>query len=111
MDTTIKPATPLPWRLSKSGYSVKAYIEGETKIVATVQLGPAAKATDVNTFVQDADYLSHACNAYPQLVAALKKVATDAEYGSVRDGLFKDIHSDVTALLSELGELATPSAA
>jgi hypothetical protein len=68
MNTTNRPATPLPWIVNKKD-----------------EICSAKDFYDVAKFVryagaQDAAYAAHACNAYPKLMDALREIAkwTDA---------------------------------
>lgn len=68
----MKPATPLPWAVrkepdepSKDGEYMQCWIEPRIgEIYYTTLRGQ-----------QDADYIVHACNAYPKLVEALREHA------------------------------------
>ena len=92
---TIKPATPLPWKPTPW--------ERDCSIVATHPQGHIVPVCSVGSFpiehrISDAAYIVTACNAYPELVAALRKVeAWNAGQDSPRD-------FGIDALLAKLGE-------
>jgi len=73
----MKSATELPFYAT--GANVRADIEeGPGALVATCpydQFHDSRK--DEIRAVQDAEYLAHACNAYPKLVEALEECVTD----------------------------------
>jgi len=86
----MKPATPLPWETAVNGeeppqWDVCGADDGD--MVADLMNMP-------KTGEQDAAYIVHACNAYPELVAALKYMSTDRE----------DCWEKARALLARLGE-------
>ena len=58
--TPIKPATPLPWSSHGNDVHSPAPVE-RTKMRKTV--------ANCGHAIQDAAYIVHACNTYPQLVA------------------------------------------
>lgn len=68
MTTKNAPATPLPWKPhGEPRYSSvrEATTDGAPRCV--VRAGGSKRNS------QDADYIVHACNAYPELVAALRE--------------------------------------
>jgi len=68
MTTTRKPATPLPWEAADR--EVRGY--GNPRGTVTM---------DDDTLPQDAAYIAHAANAYPQLIAALRDAQTALDAG------------------------------
>jgi hypothetical protein len=80
-----KPRTPLPWTFNKHSGYVFAQAEGQHTVVARADRSPG-----------DTGYATHAANAYPKLVEALRA----CEDGSL-EGLMR-----AKALLRELGEAA-----
>ena len=96
--STKQPATPLPWQVDAGG-------DGEIEIWAppyrrTLALvGDGLRATSDDT--TNAAYIAHACNAYPQLVAALRGMAHLAE---LVPGDETPVHRDARTLLAKLGE-------
>ena len=102
----MKPATPLPWNIvgdQKSGAIVKAG-DGIASHVAKyndqwVCEEHGNEASDAA--FRNAAYIVHAANAYPRLVAALRRThARLAAYGT------SDAADQALALLRELGEVA-----
>ena len=106
--TTSKPATPLPWHVnavdSKRGRVTgdetsagwdKLFLNGNNNTIASVYL-PA-----------DARFATHACNAYPELVAALR-VAMDSLDDAARAPKVQHDRGaeavEIAALLAKLGE-------
>jgi hypothetical protein len=83
----MKPATPLPWKVSGTGY-VCGPVEGATHVIIDCSLLPG-----------DSAYITHACNAYPKLVTALIFCATGKE------GDVIVARKAARGLLRELGEL------
>ena len=70
--TTKKPATPLPW--------ITEYDERGTCFLRGADLRPgnAVMNTRRTAGKLNVAYIAHACNAYPQLVAALRALVKDA---------------------------------
>jgi hypothetical protein len=71
----MKPVSPLPWKIVLDESVCAA---DDTTI-----------AYDLN-FSEDADYLIHACNAYPKLVECLKQFAGGWE-GRRAENLLKEL--------------------
>ena len=102
---TTKPATPLPWNWMSND------TEGRAGILVVQPDGTFDEVAQ-NATREDAAYIVAACNAYPELVAALKVMEAMqgwlAERCSATDKL---IHERATqegdklrALLAKLGE-------
>ena len=99
------PATPLPWvyepNLERGDARTSGYIRERTITAEYAQLGRSvAKAVRFNGSTdqdRNATYIAHACNAYPRLVEALRKVL-DPEAAQIK-------WREARALLRELGEL------
>lgn len=74
-----KPATALPWREKGMGL-------GSTG--ARMEIRSAADGTGVCEYLnsEDTAYIVHACNHYPQLVAALRDLLEDADPHSPKCG-------------------------
>lgn len=79
MTTTFSPAealaiseaaTPGPWRVSMSGYSVKSH-DVDVPIVAAVHHGAQATAKDIERWLPNADFIAYARTALP---AAARRV-------------------------------------
>ncbi len=97
MATNMKPATPLPWRVTAvEPDRYPAYpIKSGSRLVALVHIRASGKAD------ADADYIAKACNAYPKLVEALRTLI-DAD----REGeLCNDQFAAAIDILRELGEV------
>lgn len=93
MTTKHQPATPLPWTLDHECLS------------ANGQHIAMAIGTDGATYQeqkQNAQYVAHSANAYPELVAALRK---HVEYALAYPGNAAVIHAQAAELLRNLGEL------
>ena len=69
---TIKPATPLPWEWKRTPITEFA-LGGAQGDALYIKSDPAT--TYISMHQWDAAYIVHACNAYPELVAALREVA------------------------------------
>lgn len=74
-----EPETPLPWKSSGAGY-----------LCGTSDNGWVVVDSDLSD--RDAEYIQHACNAYPKLVKALRRYC-------------KNGFLSAEELLKELGEL------
>jgi hypothetical protein len=86
----IEPKSPLPWT------SCFGDIVGADKIPVVLEIS-----------AKNADYITHACNAYPKLVAMLKTISTGG-YVIARERDYTQTIlpvSQIKALLIELGEL------
>lgn len=79
----MKPATPLPWRVE--------YVNARPQIAPEVAPLMLNRECDEN-----ARYIAHACNAYPELVSMVRRLAHPAADDS-------DV-ADAVALLSKLAE-------
>ena len=97
----MKPSTPLPWEcpgLDADEYVICASPKGKRRTIAHVY-----RHTDLGIKREDnAAYIVHACNAYPELVAALRNCWADCMNGS-EDALGGSIEI-IEALLAKLGE-------
>lgn len=101
MTTKHKPATPLPWKYGELSQNI---IGQRGQLIAEC----------VEADFDDAAYISHAANAYPKLVAALRGEYPDQPlYGQWAQERFesgfahdrKTYNAEMTyALLRELGE-------
>lgn len=94
--TNLKPATPLPWR-------VAAVEEGR---FPCYPINDSKGVNISNVYIharggsnKDAEYIAHACNAYPKLVDAVQMLT----YGSERN---PEAWHFAMRLLRELGESA-----
>jgi hypothetical protein len=111
------PATPLPWTTLEDGRSHIKLVHVETTAENTA--GSGLPVTSINAKrAADAEYLTHAANAYPLLVGALRTLTAlcdnvpifqlDDGKASVKAvrlaGKFTDAHRVAAALLRELGE-------
>ena len=72
MNATTKPATPLPWQSEQIGVT-----DAGPNGIDVFDLGPCDKEGAMRVRVatvagDDAAYIVAACNAYPELVAALR---------------------------------------
>lgn len=64
-----QPATPLPWK--QEGAAVTSGTNATWGVVAAL----GYDSEDAVAQLEDAAYIAHACNAYPQLVASLRVFA------------------------------------
>jgi len=103
MTSKHSPATPLPWIALGVNLRLAIYGEQSQHMVASVRDDrDNATASDI----QDADYLTHAANAYPQLVSALRS-GIDSLGQFVKLGRIPENNQglrDMRALLRSLGE-------
>ena len=93
------PATPLPFKVGPLAGSIYGANGVEIAKVAwprTSHMQRSEKMTVEQRCVANAEYLNHAANAYPRLVAAL-----ELAYGKLGD---KGAREEIAALLQELGE-------
>lgn len=95
-----KPATALPWKVVPYRYvvnvatSARIHAENNEPVV-----------DDANPSLGDAAYIAHACNAYPELVEALKAVTAFVQPSlHVRNAEAMDAQDKARALLAKLGE-------
>lgn len=100
-----QPATPLLWTTLEDGRARVKLVHVET--THDNAAGAGLPVCSINRArIGDAEYLTHAANAYPKLVEALRKIVNGfdrSERGnSPLAGLIAD---DARALLRELGEL------
>lgn len=106
----MKPGCPLPWRVvARSNVRAQALTPA---IVGKRSYGtrewPIAIVSAISERETDANaaYIVHACNAYPQLVEALRQVLHLAEMEGPPDPT--PVQQDAIALLARLGEAAIP---
>ena len=87
-----KPATPLPWEVDE-----EATVCANNTVVAFT-------STRVSAYQdEDAGYIAHAANAYPKLIAELRKIVVpDDEGWTIIAGKSA---ASALALLRELGEI------
>ena len=110
-----KPATPLPWivatreGMAAQQYGACIYSEHFNRPGVVDGRGSVAEVRGPGTVEsanQNAAYIVHACNAYPELVATLRKAEALA-VKSQRDGLTMedtgDFLDEARALLAKLG--------
>ena len=101
MTATNKPATPLPWSVDNGGdgeIEIWSPSEG-ARLIATVGDGLNVNADDE----KNAAYIVAACNAYPELVAALQALAEFWKHVTpVHAGA--EVAQDAIALLKRIGE-------
>jgi hypothetical protein len=88
MTATTKPATPLPWSTGPVMANDSFPLHGRIDAVGNVARG------------RDAAYIVHACNAYPELVAALR--SSERQLSTLGSAFAQDVR----ALLAKLGESA-----
>jgi hypothetical protein len=86
----IKPATPLPWEIEPSPHG------------GAILVRPGSPQSHVQLY--DAAYIVAACNAYPELVAALRNIIEpDSDGFTILSQGNKDAQR-IRALLAKLGE-------
>ena len=92
--TAQKPTTPLPFRSEDT--TVKCVTHGAWHTIA--RLNDKKYTNEANK--ENAAYLAHAANAYPKLVAALRRILhnPNASIGG-------EIRAETIGILRELGEL------
>ena len=106
MTTAHKPATPLPWALTRKPSSGG----GQNEIEAAPGNILKNRLIAVNWSYGDADdrnaaYIAHACNSYPRLVEALRNLREAISNVSIPVDSFDALPTqEVDALLRELGE-------
>jgi hypothetical protein len=94
MGTKIKPATPLPWKVSGLGY-----ISAGNKVLARTETAPARYQQRIDLPIEDALYLVRAANAYPKLVGALRAIESKSIGGKPETP-----RAIASELLRDLGE-------
>lgn len=115
-----QPGTRLPWCLgvadrmkpgSRIGtglqdYTVKRQGEGFPGEVVAVVLHGKSEAEAANPVaLADGNFIVHACNAFPKLVAALKEAADYIDRARTGEGMRSDIlHKKLAALLRSIEE-------
>jgi hypothetical protein len=89
----MKPASPLPWTNKERGNTFHTYAikDGESRNVCTL------------TSEENAAYIAHACNAYPKLVEALRKIKERTDGSRDFDAAAEAAYITST-VLAELGE-------
>ena len=92
-NTKHKPATALPWNVRQG------YVSGDSLIIARMERGYYEDRE------QDAAYIAHACNAYPQLVAALRDLREAALLARTGAEMSYDAVQRADEVLRDLGEL------
>ena len=96
MNTNHKPATALPWEAIPYRYvlnsATRARIHAESN---------APVIDDANPSLDDAAYIAHACNAYPELVEALRRCQAALRANGAPNC---EAMKEFTALLAKLGE-------
>jgi hypothetical protein len=96
--TKHQPATPLPWQSLEDGRSHVKLVHVETTSDNTA--GAGLPVCSINRArIGDAEYLTHAANAYPKLVEALRDTLEDRSQHLNRDQV-----DAILSLLRELGE-------
>ena len=98
--TTTKPATPLPWVVSDA-----IICPDEADEDQAAQAWIADCRTPKGD--QNAAYIVHACNAYPELVAALRLVALNGMDSAINHWPGRVCAEAARALLAKLGESET----
>ena len=103
---TAKPATPLPWEMTRDSYAVMRIWGADGYDVACTK---GDGSIPIKGRYDNAAYIVHACNAYPELVAALRglnvvygPLASSMKIGSERRLLWERAF----AILAKLGESA-----
>lgn len=103
MTTKQKPARALPWK-----FSVAEDGDGTYRVTANDDLGSVlcdAPYYNIAPDFQDASYLTHAVNAYPRLVEALRSADCQCSVRERDSGHRTDCTAEpLRALLRELGE-------
>lgn len=98
-----QPETPLPWMLSLRSGEIQLFGGGEQQ--QSCVFGDTTHDPSVGIYgdpdgcKRDMEYIVHACNAYPKLVAELKRICVEVP---------RQLGSDLpwtNDLLRELGEL------
>ena len=98
---TIKPATPLPWYQHTSADQFKKPVivsrpgAGRGCVTRIVEFPSNLSCEQAN-----AAYIVHACNAYPELVAALRECLTDDGAAAERN------HTNAMQRLAAINEAA-----
>lgn len=89
----MKPATPLPWKVSGLGY-----VSGGNVVLARTEAAPAQYQQRIDLGMEDATYLVHAANAYPRLVNELKRLCVEipAQLGAppMKNALLRELGED-----------------
>ena len=99
----VRPATPLPWELCRVNPQRVRCNNGGAFLGLPV-LETRAIAGDAGS--KDASYIVAACNAYPELVAALRYIARgySGEVGNAEGHSGTHCAETARALLERLGE-------
>lgn len=96
MNTKHKPATALPWNAVTHTIHHSVWAPNGVRVAEIRHcVNPDGSAS-----VQDAFYIAHTANAYPELVEALINLLADADPDSANAGS----QIEARALLSKLGE-------
>lgn len=97
--TNIKPARPLPWELVKESAQENPFWHKANLFAGSAGVSEMAFHNRHGQGAQNAAYIAHAANAYPRLVAVLRKCAELADHGPFIGA------DEAKTLLRELGEL------
>ena len=99
----MKPATPLPWTISKYGQISENGADEPLSVAGGVSVPSGTHNPQVVVAKQNAAFIVHACNAYPELVAALRAMkAAHADVADTEEQL--QTRHDAFQLLASLGE-------
>ena len=100
-----RQATPGPWRVSMSGYSVKSH-DVDVPIVAAVHTGASARAIDIERWLPNADFIAAARTAVPSLLDRLEQAERELNGYRETEGTnavcFDKVLAERTALELEL---------
>ena len=106
--TTNKPATPLPWHsthpldMNRNPFQEAVRVDaapGQPSVAVMVEYGEKYQK---GKRTRDAAYIVHACNAYPELVAALRHAISELnDADALGDNI---VAREIVALLAKLGE-------
>lgn len=91
------PEMDLPWRAIKRDGAFQVLTDDNVRVASLNYAHGVAAAHDCQR--ANADYIAHACNAYPQLVEALRKIARTPSAGNMAEA-----RASAFQLLGELGE-------
>ena len=98
------PATPLPWHYEQhNGDRPSLYLGKPSYQPAYIYSGDI-RICGFQHMPNDAAYIAHACNKYPELVAALRDLRRDETLDD-DDARLVNTRAKVDALLRSLGEL------
>lgn len=97
MTETLKPGTPLPWRVRDDVGSWATWISGDADKADIAEVGEGWPASEMADAEKDAAYIVEACNAYPGLIEG-------RDLWKQSEEIFSKQYDKLLAMTAELAE-------